>query len=596
MGVDNGEKTDPDLNLKSEFEKIQQAYRESKVYHGSSRVLIKQLLFSKWSEVLIEIRKEAPTMLQFGCHTKKGKGFELFRQIVDPHKMLDAIRSWNKSVREQSPPRPQIRIILSNACDSEDHARVLLEGVDFAIGHDASVEDKDAIDFSGIFFDCLFGCDSLMDSFNQAKSCSKGYRLFSCERDPRQFYLVHSRHLSATASDNRLSVSGAATFPAGERPQDVSEGAGAAGMATSQYEIVAYLKKRGLVRIAERFCEDLGLEEIEDLKRVDLEEIGQLEWPQQKKKLLELVREETARLMSADDNEHSADDTISQGDSTPLARSLGSSDTTDFESDSEDVLVAARNGGNCSEFQEHMTGLMRGFFECFRLEDADPEWETFDWGRSWTLCMLLWTRFTHDATLEQSLRDKWLHATTHNPNQDQLLSILTECSLHSGTTHPRWSPAESCECRKEHAAGISFTDEMVEHALRGNENAKQKWRETVVLDWFHTDEPTSAFLCRANKFLRNPEHSIKGMSIFESLVETQSYVVFMKMLGLAASLLFGYLEARKVVCASAGAAGGRTLLHGFTRFVSSKGHAFSLSRTDRRAQALYLSLSRVYCA
>jgi hypothetical protein len=29
-----------------------------------------------------------------------------------------------------------------------------------------------------------------MDSFNQAKSCSKGYRLFFPERDPRQFYLV----------------------------------------------------------------------------------------------------------------------------------------------------------------------------------------------------------------------------------------------------------------------------------------------------------------------------------------------------------------------------------------------------------------------
>ena len=144
---------------------------------------------------------------------------------------------------------------------------------------------------------------------------------------------------------------------AAERPQDVSEGAGSADTPTSQYEIVAYLKRQGLGRIAVRVSEGLGLEEIDDLKHVEFEEIGQLEWlkPVQKKKLLELVREETARLMSADDNEHSADDTISQGDSTPLARSLGSSDTTDFESDSEDVLVAARNGGNCGEFQEHMT-------------------------------------------------------------------------------------------------------------------------------------------------------------------------------------------------------------------------------------------------
>jgi hypothetical protein len=132
VGVDNGEKTDPDLHLKREFERIEQAYREARVSKdGSSPVLIKWLRFSKWSEVMIEIRRVAPTMLQFGGHAQKGKGFELFRQIVDPQEMLDAIRSWNKSSREQSPPRPEIRIIVSNACDSEDHARVLSEVVDF---------------------------------------------------------------------------------------------------------------------------------------------------------------------------------------------------------------------------------------------------------------------------------------------------------------------------------------------------------------------------------------------------------------------------------------------------------------------------------
>ena len=135
--------------------------------------------------------------------------------------------------------------------------------------------------------------------------------------------------------------------------------------------------------------------------------------------------------------------------------------------------------------------------------------------------MLLWIRFAHDATLDQRLREKWRQVTTNSPNEDQLLSILTECLKSPGTSHPRWSPAESCECRKEHAAGISFTDAMVEHALRGNENAKQKWRDNVVRGWFDkTDEPALAFLSRANKFLRNPDHSIKGMRIFESLVET----------------------------------------------------------------------------
>jgi hypothetical protein len=125
---------------------------------------------------------------------------------------------------------------------------------------------------------------------------------------------------------------------------------------------------------------------------------------------------------------------------------------------------------------------------------------------------------------------------------------------------------------------------MVEHGLRGNEKAKQIWRENVVQGWIYTDESVSDFLWKANRFLR--EHSVKGMSIFESVVETQSYVVFLKMSGLAAYLLFGYLEARKLdfTCSAGGAGGGRTLLRGFTSFESSMGHTFSLQKTDFSTQ------------
>jgi hypothetical protein len=55
--------------------------------------------------------------------------------------MLDAIRSWNKSAHEQIPTRPEIRIIVSNSCDSE-------EVVDFAIGHRVPVAEENTIDFS----------------------------------------------------------------------------------------------------------------------------------------------------------------------------------------------------------------------------------------------------------------------------------------------------------------------------------------------------------------------------------------------------------------------------------------------------------------
>jgi hypothetical protein len=105
-----------------------------------------------------------------------------------------------------------------------------------------------------------------------------------------------------------LSTAAAATrsapepdFPQGrERPEDVSEGAGSADTATSEYEIVAYLKRRSLDRIAERVCEELGLEEIDDLRYVKTEGLSKVEWLKdvQKEKLLKLCREVTARLMT----------------------------------------------------------------------------------------------------------------------------------------------------------------------------------------------------------------------------------------------------------------------------------------------------------
>jgi hypothetical protein len=510
VGVDNGDKADPDLNLKRECERIEQAYRESKFYHASSRVLIKRLLFSKWSEVLIEIRKEAPTILHMGCHAQKGKGFELFRQIVDPHEMLDTIRCWNKSAREQSPPRPEIRIIVSNACDSEKHARVLSEVVDFAIGHRAPVADENAIDFSGIFFDCLFDCNSLMDSFNQAKSCSNGYQLFSPERDPRQFYLVHSWHLSATASDNRLSASGAATFSGRDRPQDVSEGAaGSADTTTYQYEVVAYLKERGFQRIAERLSEELSLEEIDDLQYVKEERLHKLEWLQDaaRAKLLQLCREVTARFMSADDSDLAGDDTLSQGACTSLARA----EDSPCDTDSEDVLIAARNDGDFAKFQKHMRRFIQDFEQFKWLVDKNSEQETYDialadaGSSKWTICMLLWIGFAQsiNAKLDKSLRDKWLEVTKE-PDQDIFLSTLTECLMHPATTHPLWTLPDfkSCTCQKDNAAGIFFTDRVVQHAFRGNEERKERWKKEVVNDWYNNPvDPAGDFLTRANRFL-----------------------------------------------------------------------------------------------
>ena len=120
------------------------------------------------------------------------------------------------------------------------------------------------------------------------------------------------------------------------------------------------------------------------------------------------------------------------------------------------------------------------------------------------MCMLLWIVVqSKDATLDKSLRDKWLEVSKE-PDQIIFLSTLTECLTHPATTHPRWTlpDFESCKCQKDNAAGIFFTDRVVQHALRGNEEHKERWKKEIVNDWYNSPvDPAGDFLTRANRFL-----------------------------------------------------------------------------------------------
>ena len=115
--------------------------------------------------------------------------------------------------------------------------------------------------------------------------------------------------------------------------QEVREVAGSADTATSQYEVVAYLKLKGLARIAERLSEELGLEKIQHLQHVDEEQIGKLDWlkPLQRKVLLEICREVVAN--------HPDDDRPSPTAIRPPYERCG---------------VSAKNGGDSNDFQENI--------------------------------------------------------------------------------------------------------------------------------------------------------------------------------------------------------------------------------------------------
>ncbi len=232
MGVDNGEKTDPDLNLNREYKEIEKAYKEAKLKSVKlDSVTLKQIFFSNLGGVMMQIKQEEPTVLHLGCHAQKGKGIELFRQMVDPHEMLEAIRTWNKIQCEKGSPR-SIRIVVLNACESEDHAQVLSQGVDFAIGHRDPLYDDNAINFSHLFYGSLFDGFSLQDSFDLAKSCSKGYLLKFPERDPRQFYLVppEKRLGKRSTSSQHDAVEGSSSGAKRQKPdQALAQQFGASG-------------------------------------------------------------------------------------------------------------------------------------------------------------------------------------------------------------------------------------------------------------------------------------------------------------------------------------------------------------------------------
>jgi hypothetical protein len=186
VGVNSNEKPDPQLNHMEEHRKIQAALDAAYGRTSAHKpVVLKHVAYSTWDEVLSAIRRECPTVLHLGCHSERHGGIQLFRDTVQPERMLPAIKAWNEHAGRKG--FAQLRVIVVNACGSDGHAQELAECVDFAIGHAAPVKDKDALVFSGTLYECVCQGMSLAGSFDTARSAaSPGYRIYA-NVDPRAF-------------------------------------------------------------------------------------------------------------------------------------------------------------------------------------------------------------------------------------------------------------------------------------------------------------------------------------------------------------------------------------------------------------------------
>ena len=116
--------------------------------------------------------------------------------------------------------------------------------------------------------------------------------------------------------------------------------------------------------------------------------------------------------------------------------------------------------------------------------------ETFDVplaGRSleWSFCMLVWTRFVEEASLDASAREKWLDCL-QSPSQGKMLTLLDTILSAPATAHPLWSRDEFRQlgCTKEFAAAMYVTDRMVKRELKAHPASERAWEQDIVKGWF----------------------------------------------------------------------------------------------------------------
>ena len=94
VGVNSNER--PDLNLKEEHKRVQAALDAAYGRASAHKPVLKHVAYSTWAEVLDEIQHERPTVLHLGFPSEHQTGIQLFRDTVQPERMLSAITAWNK--------------------------------------------------------------------------------------------------------------------------------------------------------------------------------------------------------------------------------------------------------------------------------------------------------------------------------------------------------------------------------------------------------------------------------------------------------------------------------------------------------------------
>ncbi|EKX41240.1 hypothetical protein GUITHDRAFT_142158 [Guillardia theta CCMP2712] len=546
---------DQSLNLNEEYNYIHA------IMSATDANNLSRTYSSIWGDVMKEIKRQ-PLILHFSCHSDR-EAIMLFRQNVVPETIMVALQAHNEEARRSG--AAEVQLVVLNACFSDEHARRLATVVDFAIGHKGGLIDQLAISFAQTLYDNLFQGRSLLCSWNMAEGCSAGYRLYG-RRDASAFCLPTPEKETEKARENK-----------------------------EETEMVRFFKEQGFTKIAERLCKELEIEDwkLEGLQYLTEDSLDELTetrlLPHQKKKLWRVIRKKVLE-MSDRTAQLCAPGDLSEADTMSQSELSDRSDSEDETCQSE--LVIARNVGNKDDFEIHMTCFLQGFGRFsgspqITINDSRQVMETEGGsgggGGEWTMCMLLWLKVVKDARMGEEWREKWDRCIAQSASQNKLLRMLDTILEHGDVKYKYWNRDKLAEWgRKKRFASVVFlTDELVSACLPDKESCRRAWHRRVMKDWDVNKEDVGQILGRMNKFLWSRAEAIE---IITNVIETGSYVCYMRMEKIASLILFEYLETYKREKMAETTREGKhvsslpSLFQGFSLLASSSSKQFALQK------------------
>ncbi|MBI4662777.1 MAG: CHAT domain-containing protein [Verrucomicrobia bacterium] len=159
-------------------------------------------MISAWAvrleDLFDSLNRHHPHVVHFSGHGKANAGIVLHDESDRP-RALD--KRDLKGIFEEF--RNSVRLVVLNACYTDDQADAIVDVIDAAVGFKGKVDDLSAIDFASQFYSALGFERSVQSAFNQAVKLLRGKKNVKADRfvlrhrkdvDPSSVFLLQAGH------------------------------------------------------------------------------------------------------------------------------------------------------------------------------------------------------------------------------------------------------------------------------------------------------------------------------------------------------------------------------------------------------------------